>query len=86
MPGVHLGVGNASEELVLKPHQNEMVKERRMGQLAWGLVPHAGARRAAFRRRTGHHAEEKINPCCFALETELRPVGGIYKKPTFGSI
>ena len=35
---------------------------------------------------TGHHSEEKINSHYFALETELRPVGGIYKKPTFGSI
>lgn len=34
----------------------------------------------------GHHMEEKIDFHCVTLEAELGPVGGIYKKPTFGSI
>lgn len=72
--------------MVLKPHQRKMVKARRVGHLVWRLIPRVGNVRAAFRRRKGHRTEEKIDLHYFALETELRPVGGIYKKPTLGSI
>ena len=34
----------------------------------------------------GHHIKRKIGIHCVTLEAELGPVGGIYKKPTCGSI
>lgn len=39
-----------------------------------------------IKHRKGHHIEEKIDFHYLTLEAEVGPVGGIYKKPAFGSI
>lgn len=41
---------------------------------------------AVIKPRKGHQIKEKIDFHCVILEAESGPVGGIYKKPAFGSI
>lgn len=41
---------------------------------------------AVIKPRKGHQIKEKIDFHYVILEAESGPVGGIYKKPAFGSI
>lgn len=47
---------------------------------------HVGHMITVIKHRIGHHIEKKIDFHYVTLEAELGPVGGIYKKPAFGSI
>lgn len=47
---------------------------------------HVGHIVTVIKHRKGHHIEEKIDFHYVTLEAEVGPVGGIYKKPAFGSI